>query len=95
MNRDHPEYMRPKSSNRQGKAAQHIPQRMCCICRSRLLKYHLHRYVCQRDGRGQPALYFDPKQSLPGRGFYVCSDPGCQSALPRHRGWQKKCRGES
>ncbi|MFO7802428.1 MAG: DUF448 domain-containing protein [Desulfovermiculus sp.] len=97
MINDHPHSARPDqdSLTLRGTRRRHIPQRMCCICRSRLPKSNLYRYVCQRTGQDRPALEYDPQQILPGRGFYVCSDPGCQRALTRHKGWQKKCRGES
>ena len=73
----------------------HIPTRMCCICRKRLPKPCLGRYVGTRNSEGRPVLTFDSDQILPGRGFYVCSDPGCQRAMSRYKGWQKKWRGES
>ncbi len=87
--------MRPDRGVMSDPNQKHIPQRMCIVCRTRLPKNDLFRYVCQRNGQDRPALEFDPQQILPGRGFYVCSDPGCQRALSRHKGWQKKCRGES
>ncbi|MDZ7762603.1 MAG: DUF448 domain-containing protein [Desulfovermiculus sp.] len=90
-----PIFTRPDRRVMSDKSQPHIPQRMCMICRTRLSKNNLYRYVCQRNGHGRPALLFDPHQILPGRGFYVCSDPECQRALVRHKGWQKKCRGES
>ena len=95
MKKHNPVCPRPERNIMTGTSQGHIPQRMCTVCRTRLPKNNLYRYVCQRNGHGQPALLFDPQHILPGRGFYVCSDPECQRALTRHKGWQKKCRGES
>jgi hypothetical protein len=91
----YPDSPQADASTKPGGGRGHIPQRMCCICRTRMPKYNLQRYVCRRDDHGRLTLKFDPQQNLPGRGFYLCSDPGCQRALTRHKGWQKKCRGES
>jgi hypothetical protein len=52
------------------------PTRMCRVCRKRLPKAQLTRWV-----RGAGAAVRDPTQTLPGRGYYTCSD-ACATKLP-------------
>ena len=58
----------------------HIPQRMCAICRERLPKSELSRYV--RTGKGEPHLP-DPDKNQPGRGIYVCDREECRKRFER------------
>ncbi|RLB64714.1 MAG: DUF448 domain-containing protein [Deltaproteobacteria bacterium] len=51
----------------------HIPLRTCLVCRRRLEKQELHRFVRDDDG----FLLYDAGKSLPGRGFYLCCRGGC------------------
>lgn len=51
----------------------HIPIRMCVICRSKMEKFKLNRYVFI-NGK----LVLDEKQRLPGRGFYLCNNIKCK-----------------
>ena len=74
-------------------ASSHEPERMCCICRRKLPKKELARFVCRTDEQGTKHLHPDPGKTLDGRGFYLCSSQGCRDKLPKFRGWQKKCRG--
>ncbi len=69
------------------------PIRMCIVCRRRLFKNELNRYVCTRTSAGEVTLQPDPEQLLPGRGLYVCSQSECQKRFFTLRGWPKKCRG--
>jgi hypothetical protein len=51
------------------------PMRMCRVCRKRLPKAQLTRWVQDEAGN-----VCDTTQNLPGRGFYTCSD-ACASKL--------------
>ncbi|MDR3074265.1 MAG: DUF448 domain-containing protein [Deltaproteobacteria bacterium] len=66
--------------------ARHIPVRMCIICRKRLPKHLLARFVA-REG----APLADPRQSLPGRGSYLCSSPACRERFAAKNA--RKCKG--
>ncbi|ACV67793.1 YlxR family protein [Desulfohalobium retbaense] len=68
----------------------HQPERMCVICRRRFAKHQLHRLVASADC---DRLLDDPKQTRPGRGYYICPDPACQKRISKFRGWRKKCKG--
>ncbi|WP_174404096.1 YlxR family protein [Desulfovibrio subterraneus] len=63
----------------------HAPTRMCVICRSKHAKGELLRYVCPSAGNNDTALVFDEKQVLPGRGYYICSNPECAQRLARFK----------
>lgn len=65
------------------------PMRMCVICRAKLPKHELKRYVCPRNG-AEPMP--DPDQTLPGRGFYLCPDETCGRRFGKYKGWRKKCQ---
>ncbi len=54
------------------------PLRMCAVCRQRIEKNCLSRYIMQADENGEPRLMADPKQNMPGRGLYVCQKVECQ-----------------
>lgn len=58
----------------------HIPLRMCIICRKRVPKPALERYVGGLLYAGPVA---DPGQTAPGRGLYVCVETRCQEAFLR------------
>lgn len=51
------------------------PVRMCAVCRRRLPKAELDRFV-SRPGTGGPIP--DPGQRLEGRGIYRCRDNDCR-----------------
>ncbi|MFO8030923.1 MAG: DUF448 domain-containing protein [Desulfohalobiaceae bacterium] len=70
----------------------HVPYRTCIICRQKLPKSTMQRFVCGQEEQGYSLLQ-DTSQTKPGRGFYVCSEE-CQAKLSRSRAWQKKCRGK-
>lgn len=53
-------------------AAKHKPVRMCMSCRKRFLKPELTRFV-----KTGGTMTEDPAQTMPGRGFYVCSGDEC------------------
>lgn len=47
----------------------HIPQRQCMLCRKKIIKSDLLRFV--NDGGN---IKIDEKQKENGRGAYICSD---------------------
>ena len=49
------------------------PVRMCVVCRRRMPKRELTRYVVTPEGGSK----VDEDGTRPGRGRYVCSDPQC------------------
>ena len=51
----------------------HVPTRTCLGCRERRRKHELVRLVRGADG----VVGVDAEAALPGRGAYVCGDPGC------------------
>jgi len=53
------------------------PVRMCRVCRQRLPKAQLTRWVDQEGGVAP-----DTAQQLPGRGSYTCS-AACAAKLPK------------
>ena len=57
----------------------HIPERMCVVCRQRFPRKELRRFVFHE---GKPC--FDEKQTLPGRGCYVCADPRCEQKFAKY-----------
>lgn len=67
-------------------AARHIPIRMCAMCRKRMPKATLARFVARE---GIPLA--DPRQILPGRGSYLCSSPECVKRF--EAGNARKCKG--
>jgi predicted RNA-binding protein YlxR (DUF448 family) len=71
---------------------QNIPQRMCMICRQRLAKKDLKRFVSTSDASNKMSLKYDFSQKLPGRGYYLCMNEACQKKFCSSRGWQKKCK---
>lgn len=60
---------------------------MCIICRQRAPKAALERYV---GGPAQAGPEPDPRQTAPGRGFYVCKETRCQEAFLRGSVKRKK-----
>ncbi|WP_462327040.1 YlxR family protein [Desulfobaculum sp.] len=69
----------------------HVPVRRCVICGRRLPKHELTRYV--RSDGDTPALLRDETGTLPGRGYYLCSDADCGKRFPKYKGWRKKSQG--
>ena len=63
-----------------------VPMRMCCICRKRMPKTALARFVA-REGKAVS----DPRQISPGRGSYLCSSPACQDRFAAKEA--RKCKG--
>jgi predicted RNA-binding protein YlxR (DUF448 family) len=57
------------------------PERMCVICRRRFPKSTLTRYTLAL----QENLIIDSKKNRPGRGWYLCSDPGCAFKFAKYR----------
>lgn len=57
------------------------PVRMCVICRRRFPKAALTRHVLTP----QKNLSIDPEKTRPGRGWYLCSDPGCALKFAKYR----------
>lgn len=51
-----------------------LPQRTCVACRAERAKRDLVRVV-RAAGTGE--LGVDPRGKAPGRGAYLCADPGC------------------
>ncbi|MFW5934092.1 MAG: YlxR family protein, partial [Actinomycetota bacterium] len=60
--------------------ARSAPVRTCIACRTARHKDELVRIAASPDGVG-----VDHAGTLPGRGAYVCPDPGCQQQLRRRR----------
>lgn len=52
----------------------HIPTRTCAVCRTSRPKREMTRIVRTVDG----TVIVDPTGRQPGRGTYVCSQPGCR-----------------
>ncbi len=70
----------------------HDPIRMCVVCRQRFVKTELLRHVRGADGKLMP----DKGQTMPGRGWYVCSHTTCMEkmskytpGMPRRKGVKK------
>ncbi len=61
------------------------PQRTCVVCRSTTAKRTLHRIV--RTPAGEIA--YDPTGKAPGRGAYLCGQPGCLDMAVRRRSIQR------
>jgi predicted RNA-binding protein YlxR (DUF448 family) len=57
----------------------HAPVRMCAACRQRFPKARLLRHTRSPLGNWMP----DDDQTRPGRGRYLCSDPGCRERFAR------------
>jgi predicted RNA-binding protein YlxR (DUF448 family) len=57
----------------------HTPVRMCAVCRRRFPKACLARHTRNPQGDWMP----DADQTRPGRGRYLCSDPGCRERFTR------------
>ena len=64
------------------------PERQCRVCRNRLPKRQLERWVITQSG-----LVLDSNQSLPGRGWYVCSKPSCSRFIAQAITGQAKKSG--
>lgn len=58
----------------------HVPLRMCIVCRERLPKGELSRYVRAKVGN---RLAKDDKQTHPGRGYYVCHRDECRKRFEK------------
>lgn len=62
-----------------------VPARMCVVCGRRFPKAELARHTLSRQDGWTP----DGSRSLPGRGYYLCSDPACRerfaACAPRAR----------
>lgn len=57
----------------------HVPTRMCTICRERFPKHTLNRYVIVDN-----VAISDEKKTMSGRGIYVCDKEGC------NKKWMKR-----
>lgn len=71
----------------------HRPYRMCIVCRRRFPKKDLNRFVRINSHQEKKKLKPDPEQQLPGRGYYLCSNPDCHKKFQKFRVEQKKSRG--
>ncbi|MDR2850473.1 MAG: YlxR family protein [Desulfovibrio sp.] len=58
-----------------------VPERMCVICRCRFPKGALTRYVLTSEN----GLSIDTEKIRPGRGWYLCSEPGCALKFAKYR----------
>lgn len=54
----------------------HVPMRTCVICRQKLEKRHLIRFVSTPDG-----VFLDPTGKSDGRGAYVCDQIECRQRV--------------
>lgn len=57
-----------------------MPERMCIICKNREEKKELFRFS-SFDGR----YLYDEEKKIQSRGFYLCDNPACVSALSKHK----------
>ena len=55
----------------------HVPERRCLGCGRRAPKSALARFVAVPVEHGARDLVRDVTGRVPGRGLYVCPDPGC------------------
>ena len=69
-------------------ATSHGPERQCRVCRIRLPKTQLERWVITPTG-----LVLDSSRSLPGRGWYACSKPSCSRHITQAITGQAKKAG--
>lgn len=67
--------------------------RMCVVCRRRRPKAELLRHVRALAADPGQELQADPDQRLPGRGWYVCPETDCLTALAK-RGARRRFRRE-
>lgn len=68
----------------------HVPVRMCVICRRRFPKRKLTRYIRPADAAGPIE---DESQTRPGRGYYLCDDEACLQRISKYKGWQRSAKG--
>ncbi len=61
------------------------PVRMCVLCRERMEKKLLTRYITRVDEKGESCFVQDPRHTMPGRGLYVCQKMECQKKFPSFR----------
>lgn len=71
----------------------HVAERMCAVCRGRFPKTELSRHAPAPDDEGIEKLQADPKQVLPGRGIYVCSNPECVDRFAKGRTKRRRSKG--
>ncbi|MDD6180760.1 MAG: DUF448 domain-containing protein [Desulfovibrionaceae bacterium] len=57
------------------------PERMCVICRRRFPRRELRRHVLSPSGE----LCVDERQTMPGRGWYLCADPCCMQKFAKYK----------
>ena len=68
-------------------------QRTCIGCRTVSDQGDLVRFIALAEGEsGGPGLRLDPKQSLPGRGAYLCRNLDCWREAMRRRAVQRALR---
>ncbi|MGN1038232.1 MAG: YlxR family protein [Mailhella sp.] len=70
------------------------PIRMCVVCRRRLAKSQLLRHVSASENSAN-GLEPDERQTSPGRGWYVCSDPLCRSRFASMKFRRKSHKGRT
>lgn len=66
----------------QSSHAQHIPERMCVICRNKKAQIELLHFV-----KVKGEIVFDYKRKIRARGYYCCDDNACIKRLEK---WNKK-----
>ncbi|MCL1984853.1 MAG: YlxR family protein [Betaproteobacteria bacterium] len=64
---------------------------MCIVCRRRFPKVQLSRYTRSPQGDWIP----DENRTQPGRGWYLCSSPGCRERFARGRANSRRNKGFS
>ena len=62
---------------------------MCVFCRQRFAKAALTRYVFSPAGE----FTRDDRQTMPGRGCYVCSHTACIQKLPKYKPGMPRRKG--
>ncbi len=68
---------------------QHMPIRMCIICRQRFTKAELTRYTVNT----QDKLEGDMRQVAPGRGWYVCKHTTCREKVSLYKVGKTRRKG--
>ena len=70
------------------KRSNHIPCRTCAGCLGKYPKTEMRRVILSGPGTVQ----YDPQQTMPGRGTYVCKKEECISLLIRKNGFDRAFR---
>lgn len=67
-----------------------VPMRMCVSCREMLPKRELIRVVRSDEG-----MQVDPTGKAPGRGAYICGEPGCLEKAKKSKALERALGGRA